>query len=97
MAAINYPMQGEQVYQEIKDSVLNQLPEVEALKMELLELTALGVPELWKVDGAVVPEVEFLEEINKLVEKTNDVDSFLASFDESHLLTFFDSWENGGF
>jgi len=97
MAVINYPMRGEQVCQEIKDSVLSQLPEVEALKMELLELIALGVPELWKVDGAVVSEVEFLEEIKKLVKKNDDVDSFLTSFYEAHLLTLFDSWESGGF
>lgn len=67
---------------------------MEALKTELLELTTLGVLELWKADDAIVPEVEFLEEIKKLVEKTNDVDLFLASFYEAHLLTFFDSWEN---
>ena len=96
MVAINYPMWGEQVYHEIKDSVLRQLPEVEALKMELLELTSLGVLELWKVDGAIVLEAEFLEKIKILIEKTNDVDSFLASFDEAHLLTFFDSWVNRG-
>jgi len=97
MVAIHYPMWGEQVYQEIKDSMLNQLPEVEDLKKELLELTTLGTLESWKVDGAVVPEAKFLKEIKKLFKNTNDVDSFLASFNKSHLLTFFDSWANGGF
>lgn len=70
---------------------------MEALKIEILELTALGVPKLWKVDGVVVLEVEFLEEIKKLVKNTNDVDSFLASFEEAYLLTFFYSWASGGF
>jgi len=78
MVVINYPMQGGQVCQEIKDSVLSQLPEVEALKRELLELTSLGIPELWKPNGVVVLKAKFLEEIKRLVERTNDVDAFLA-------------------
>lgn len=48
-------------------------------------------------DGAVVLEAKVLEDIKKLVERNNDVDAFLASFHEAHLLMFLNSWANGGF
>lgn len=69
MTTIHYPMRGEQICQQIKDNILNQLLEVEDLKRELLELNALGILELWKADGAIVPESKFLKEIKKLIEK----------------------------
>ena len=75
--------------------MLNQLLGVEALKIEFLELIALGVLGLWKVDGSLVSKVEFSEEIQKIVRKIDDIDSLLASFDEANLLEFFDSWVNG--
>lgn len=76
--------------------MLSQLPRIESVKIELLELTVLGVPGLWKADGAVVSKVELLEEIQKNFKRIDDVDSLLASFDEAHLLKFFYSCTNGG-
>lgn len=76
--------------------MLNQLSRVESLKIELLELTTLGVPRLRKANGSLVSKVEFLEEIQKIIKKIDDIYSLLASFDEVHLLKFFNSWANGG-
>ena len=76
--------------------MLNQLPRVKALKIELQELTTLGIPELWKADGSPVPEAKLLKGIQKNIKKIDDVDALLASFEEANLLKFFDSWANGG-
>lgn len=63
MFAINYPIRGKWVCQEIKNNVSKQMQGMGTLKKKLQGLNRVGFSKLWKVDGSLVLEFEVLNNI----------------------------------
>ena len=90
ISAINYPVYGKWVCQEIKNNVVKQLQGVEPQKAEIKKLIEARFLGLWKEDSSPTPEAEILKHIQEDSQKAEDIDLLLNSFDESNLFKFFE-------
>lgn len=75
MAAINYLEQGKWVCEEIKNSMLNQLQGVEAIKLELQGMIASRIPKLWRANNTIVSKFEFMSNLQKVSKDLTDAEA----------------------
>lgn len=93
---INHHVQGKKVCEEIKGSILNQLQEIGAIKLELQGVATVGMPNFWRANNTISLEVELMSSFQKMDADIANIEVFLSSFNEIGILIFFYSFAKVG-